>query len=93
MKTLVVETLLFLVGLPVSFGLPWLARRWLRSGRPSTTVQAIVDNGASGKVIPLIATFSGLRDLPLVGSRVTISSVACHHAGWHYVPGSRPANP
>lgn len=67
MQEFVVETLLFLVGLLVSFGLPWLAWRFLRSRRPSMTPQAIVDDGVGGKVIPLIATFVGLRGLPWVG--------------------------
>lgn len=62
-----VETVLFLVGLLVSFGLPWLVWRWLRSGQPSTTPLPIVDDGAGGEVIPLIATFSGLRGLPWIG--------------------------
>ena len=63
----VVETLLFLAGLLITFGLPWLVWRWLRSGRPSTTPRPIVDDGAGGKVIPLVATFSGLRGLPWIG--------------------------
>lgn len=54
----VVETLLFLVGLFVFFGLPLLVLRWLRSGRLSATPRPIGDDGAGGKVIPLIATFS-----------------------------------
>lgn len=63
----VVETLLFLVGLFVFFGLPLLVLRWLRSGRLSATPRPIGDDGAGGKVIPLIATFSGLRGLPWIG--------------------------
>lgn len=66
-RTFAVETLLFLVGLFVTFGLPWLVWRRLRSGRPSVTAPPIVDDGHGGKVIPLIATFSGLRGLPWVG--------------------------
>jgi hypothetical protein len=66
-QKLVVETLLFLVGLLMSFGLPWLLWHFLRSGRPSRTPQAIVDDGVGGKFIPVIATFSGLRGLPWVG--------------------------
>jgi hypothetical protein len=53
MQKFVVETLLFLVGLSVTIGLPWLVWRWLRSGRPSTTPLPIVDDGAGGKVVPL----------------------------------------
>lgn len=63
----VVETVLFLVGLIVTVGLPWLVMRALRSGRPSTTPRPITDDGAGGKVIPLVATFSGLRGLPWIG--------------------------
>ena len=63
----VVETMLFLVGLIVTVGLPWLVMRALRSGRPSTTPRPITDDGAGGKVIPVIATFSGLRGLSWIG--------------------------
>ncbi len=62
-----VETLLFLVGLLVTFGLPWLVWRWLRSGRPSITPLPIIDDGDGRKIVPLIATFSGLRSLPWIG--------------------------
>ncbi len=62
-----VETLLFLCGLLVTFGLPWLIWRWLRSGRPSITPLPIIDDGNGGKIVPLIATFSGLRGLPWIG--------------------------
>ncbi len=62
-----VETLLFLGGLLVTFGLPWLFWRWLRSGRPSITPLPIIDDGNGGKIVPLIATFSGLRGLPWIG--------------------------
>jgi len=63
----VIETLLFLAGLLVTVGLPWLVLRRLRSGKPSTTPQPILDDGAGGKVIPLLASFSGLRGLPWIG--------------------------
>lgn len=63
----VVETLLFLGGLLVSFGLPWLVWRRLRSGRPSTTPLPIADDGNGGKIVPLVAAFSGVRGLPWVG--------------------------
>ncbi|RYE74018.1 MAG: hypothetical protein EOO80_18090 [Oxalobacteraceae bacterium] len=66
-QKLVVETLLFLGGLLITFGVLRLVWRWLRSGRPSTTPRPIVDDGAGGKVVPLIATFSGLRGLPWIG--------------------------
>ncbi|MBD8736802.1 hypothetical protein [Sphingomonas sp. CFBP 13706] len=56
-----VETLLFLGGLP------WLIWRWLRSGRPSITPLPIINDGNGGKIVPLIATFSGLRGLPWIG--------------------------
>jgi hypothetical protein len=62
-----VETLLFLIGLLVSFGLPWLAWRRLRSGRPSATPLPIVDDGEGGKIVPLIAAFGGIRGLPWMG--------------------------
>lgn len=62
-----IETLLFLGGLLITLGLPWLVWRLLRSGRPSTTPRPIVDDGAGGKVVPLLATFSGLRGLPWIG--------------------------
>ncbi|GAA3720683.1 hypothetical protein GCM10022268_31240 [Sphingomonas cynarae] len=63
----VVETLLFLAGLLITVGLPWLVLRRLRSGKPSATPQLILDDGAGGKVIPLLASFSGLRCLPWIG--------------------------
>ncbi len=63
----IVETLLFLGGLLVTFGLPWLLWRWLRSGRPSITPLPIIDDGNGGRNVPLIATFSGLRGLPWIG--------------------------
>lgn len=66
-RKFVIETLLFLVGLIVTVGLPWLVMRALRSGRPSTTPPPITDDGAGGKVIPVIATFSGLRGLSWIG--------------------------
>lgn len=63
----VVETALFLFGLLVSVGLPWLISRWLRSRRPSSTPAPIVDDGAGGNVIPLVAAFIGLRGLSWIG--------------------------
>jgi hypothetical protein len=67
MQKFIVETLLFLFGLLVTFGLPWLVWRWMRSGQPSIAPLPIVDDGNGGKVVPLIATFTGLRGLPWVG--------------------------
>ena len=63
----VIETALFFLGLLVSFGLPWMVWRWMRSRQPSTTPLPIVDDGDGGKVIPLIAIFCGVRGLTWIG--------------------------
>jgi len=60
------ETVLFLGGLVVFLALPWLVLRRLRSGRPLAVPLPILDDGAGGKVVPLVAAFSGLRWPPWI---------------------------
>jgi hypothetical protein len=67
MQKIVVEWLLFLVGLLVTLGMPWLIWRRLRAGRPSEAPRPIVDDGSGGKVIPLVAAFRGVRGLSWIG--------------------------
>jgi hypothetical protein len=67
MNKFLVELLLFAFGLLMFFGMPYLIRRRLRSGRPSTTLRPIIDDGAGGREVPLVATFGGIRGLPWIG--------------------------
>lgn len=67
MDRLMVETLLFLVGLTLFVGLPWLAWRRLRAGRPAVAARPLVADGAGGWIVPLVAGFGGVRGLPWIG--------------------------
>jgi len=64
--TILIHLLTFLAGLAFMVGLPWLALRRVRRGRPSLTPLPITDDGAGGKVVPLVAAFAGVPALPWV---------------------------
>jgi hypothetical protein len=64
----------------VFFGLPYLVWRRLKRGRPATNPLPIVADEAGGRVIPVVATFVGIRGLPWIalatnslGPRLTIT--------------------
>ncbi len=66
MSRFLTETVLFLLATGLFFGMPWLVWRRLKAGRPSTQPRPIGDDGAGGHVVPLVATFHGVRGLPWV---------------------------
>jgi hypothetical protein len=66
MSRFLTETFLFLAASGLFFGLPWLVWRRLKAGRPSVQPRPIGDDGAGGRVVPLVAAFHGIRGLPWV---------------------------
>jgi len=54
------------IGLALFLIPPWLVLRRLRSGRPLAVPPPILDDGAGGRTIPLVAAFSGLRWPPWI---------------------------
>jgi hypothetical protein len=64
--TVVTKLALFVLWLMAVCAPPYLIRRWLQSRRPSTIPRPLIVDGAN-RIVPVLATFGGLRGLTWIG--------------------------
>jgi hypothetical protein len=66
---ILIKTALFALWLVAVCAPPYLVWRWMRSRRPSTAPRPMVVDGAN-RIVPVLATFTGLRGLAWFGTAI-----------------------